>query len=60
MGNDRQAYLVLARGSAEVNGTKLGARDGAAVSGEEALTINADEQTEIVLVDVPAGPSWRG
>ncbi|MGE0657900.1 MAG: pirin family protein [Reyranellaceae bacterium] len=60
MGNDRQAYLVLARGSAEVNGTKLGARDGAAVSGEEALTIKADEQTEIVLVDVPAGPSWRG
>jgi redox-sensitive bicupin YhaK (pirin superfamily) len=59
MGKDRQAYLVLAKGSAEINGTKLGPRDGAAVSDEEALTIKAGEQTEIVLVDVPAGPSWR-
>ncbi|MBM3479936.1 MAG: pirin family protein [Alphaproteobacteria bacterium] len=50
------AYLVLARGAARVNGVALGARDGAAISGEEALAIEAGAgaDAELVLVDVAA------
>ena len=36
---DRHAWVHVARGSAAVNGTVLGEGDGAAVSGEEALTL---------------------
>ncbi len=49
----RGAYLVPAIGSVSVNGTKLATRDGAAISGESALVITADEASELVLVDVP-------
>lgn len=47
----RYAYLVLATGSADVNGTALATRDGAAVHDEEMIRITAKEDTEIVLVD---------
>ncbi len=48
----RAAYLVPAAGSVEVNGTKVGTRDGAAIAGEPVLTITAIEDTEMVLVEV--------
>lgn len=51
---DRYGYLVLAKGSAEVNGVQLGARDGAAVHDEKSIRITASEDTEIVLVDAAA------
>ena len=51
---DRYGYLVLAKGSAEVNGVQLAARDGAAVHGEPGLRITASEDSEIVLVDAAA------
>jgi len=47
----RHAYLVSARGEVEVNGLKLGARDGAAATDEPALTVTALEDAELVLVD---------
>jgi redox-sensitive bicupin YhaK (pirin superfamily) len=47
----RHAYLVLARGSVTVNGTALGARDGAAITGETTLSFTAVEEAEVVLVD---------
>jgi redox-sensitive bicupin YhaK (pirin superfamily) len=47
----RHAYLVAAKGSVEVNGTTLGPRDGAAITGEKRLTIRAIEDAELVLVD---------
>src|SRR3954451_1174126 len=47
----QRAYLVAATGSVTVNGVKLGTRDGAAVEGESALTITADEAAELVLVE---------
>ncbi len=47
----RHAYLVSARGSVEVNGVRLDPRDGAAVTGERALTITARDDAELVLVD---------
>jgi quercetin 2,3-dioxygenase len=47
----RHAYLVLAKGSVEINGVRLDARDGAAITGETLLHITANDDAEIVLVD---------
>jgi len=47
----RNLYLVPAVGSVEVNGVKVNARDGAAISNEARLTIKALEDSELVLVD---------
>jgi redox-sensitive bicupin YhaK (pirin superfamily) len=48
---DRHAYLVSAEGSVEVNGVRLDARDGAAITGETLLRITAINDAEVVLVD---------
>jgi redox-sensitive bicupin YhaK (pirin superfamily) len=50
----RAAYLVAARGAVSVNGVKLDARDGAAISDEAMLEITASEEAELVLVEVKA------
>ena len=47
----RHAYLVLAAGSADLNGLVLQARDGAAVRDENTLTVTALTDAELVLVD---------
>ena len=47
----RKAYLVPARGRADVNGHGLNARDGAAVRDEDEIVVTASEDAEIVLVD---------
>jgi len=47
----RHLYLVPAAGSVEVNGVRVNARDGAAISDETRLTITALEDSELVLVD---------
>ncbi len=47
----RHAYLVPAKGTVEVNGVRLEARDGAAVSDEAVLRVTALDDAEIVLVD---------
>jgi redox-sensitive bicupin YhaK (pirin superfamily) len=48
----RAAYLVLARGAVSVNGVEAGARDGIAIRAEDAITITASEDAELVMVDV--------
>ena len=53
LGEGRHAYLALAKGSAKVNGIELGPRDGAAISAEDAIRIEASDDAEIVLVDAP-------
>ena len=50
-GKARHLYLVPAAGSVEVNGIRVNARDGAAISDEAKLTIKALEDSELVLVD---------
>jgi redox-sensitive bicupin YhaK (pirin superfamily) len=47
----RHLYLVSAKGSVELNGVKVGARDGAAITGEAVLKVTALEDAELVLVD---------
>lgn len=51
LGKDRHAYLVPAVGAVEVNGVRLGARDGAAIKDVEVLRVTALEDAEVVLVD---------
>lgn len=50
---NRHAYLALARGEAVVNGVKLGPRDGVAIRDETEISVAADIDAEIVLVDAP-------
>lgn len=51
LGTTRRGYLVPAKGVVEVNGVRLNARDGAAIANEDALTVTAVNDAEIVLVD---------
>jgi redox-sensitive bicupin YhaK (pirin superfamily) len=51
LGADRHAYLVPAQGTIEVNGVRLDARDGAAITQEDVLRITAVNDAEIILVD---------
>ena len=54
LGATRRGYLVPARGSIEVNGIVLQARDGAAIANEAVLHVKALDDAEIVLVDSAA------
>ena len=51
IGASRHGYLTLAAGAVDLNGVRLNARDGAAISDEDTITITAAEDAEIVLVD---------
>ena len=53
LGRDRQTYLVAARGRIRINGHEAQARDGVAVRGEAAVTIEALDDAEILLADLP-------
>lgn len=48
---ERHAYLVPAIGKVEIDGITVKARDGAAITGLERITVKALEDTEVVLVD---------
>lgn len=47
----RHAYLGVAKGAVAVNGAPVNARDGAAIREVESITVTADADAEIVLVD---------
>ena len=51
IGRDHHAYIVPASGAIKINGVRIDARDGAAVTDETMLRITAIEDAEIVLVD---------
>jgi hypothetical protein len=48
----RAAYLVPAKGAVKVNGVALGERDGAGITDEPEVTITAEADAELVLVEV--------
>ena len=50
-GDGRMGYLVPASGAVEVNGTRIDARDGAAIRDEASIRVTALEDAELVLVD---------
>ena len=48
-----QAYILASVGSFSVNGTVMNQGDGAEVTGEPMLTIEAQSDAEIIIIDVP-------
>jgi redox-sensitive bicupin YhaK (pirin superfamily) len=48
----RYAYIHMAKGSAEVNGQRLSAGDGARVRDENTLTFSQGKQAEVLLFDL--------
>jgi quercetin 2,3-dioxygenase len=48
----RHAWLQVARGSLRVNGTELGAGDGAAISEEKEVCVEAKQPAEVLLFDL--------
>jgi redox-sensitive bicupin YhaK (pirin superfamily) len=49
---ERHAYVQVARGSVTLNGDKLAAGDGAAISQEKALELTGVEDAEVLLFDL--------
>lgn len=49
---DRHAYVHVARGSVELNGTKLEAGDGARLRKPEALQLAAGKDAEVLVFDL--------
>ena len=49
----RGGYLVPAAGAVEVNGVRVDARDGLAITDEEKIEIRALDDSELLLADVP-------
>jgi redox-sensitive bicupin YhaK (pirin superfamily) len=52
LGAGRHAWIQVASGEVDLNGTKLAAGDGAAASEERALSLRAGEASEILLFDL--------
>jgi len=53
LGAERHGYLVPATGAVEVNGTRIEARDGAAIADAAVVKVMAIEDSEVVMVDAP-------
>jgi redox-sensitive bicupin YhaK (pirin superfamily) len=49
----RHAYFFVINGDVELNGTKLASGDQARIADETALTIKADKDSELMLIDLP-------
>ena len=52
IGPNRHAWVHVARGSARLNGKVLAAGDGAAVSGEQTLTLVGEDAAEVLVFDL--------
>ena len=53
LGTGRRAYIVPARGEITINGKPAPERSGTAIANQEAVTITAVTEAEVVVVDVP-------
>lgn len=54
LGRGRQGYLVAAAGTLRVNGTLVKARDGVTITKEDQVALEALDDAEILLADLPA------
>jgi redox-sensitive bicupin YhaK (pirin superfamily) len=52
LGSGRHAWVHVARGAVDLNGQKLSAGDGAAVSDERALALQATDPAEVLVFDL--------
>jgi len=49
----RRAWVQVARGAIELNGEKLGAGDGASLSGERKIALEGAAPAEVLVFDLP-------
>ena len=49
----RKVWIQVVKGSVSINGTKATTADGLAIWDEQALSIHADSDSEILLFDLP-------
>lgn len=47
------AYIMVVEGAVEINGEKLGRRDAIGITDTETVKIKADEQSSLLIIDVP-------
>jgi len=52
LGDGRGAWIQVARGNVDVNGTKLSAGDGAAIEGERSIAITSSGDSEFLFFDL--------
>ena len=50
---ERRVWIQVVKGTVSVNGQKAGASDALAIWDETALSVHADEDSEILLFDLP-------
>jgi redox-sensitive bicupin YhaK (pirin superfamily) len=53
LGSGRKAYLFVIDGSVTVNGQKMQKQDAARIEDESRLAIQADKNSELILIDLP-------
>lgn len=53
LADGRQAYVHVARGSANINGQALSAGDALKISGQQSITVSQGNQSEVLLFDLP-------
>jgi redox-sensitive bicupin YhaK (pirin superfamily) len=51
--NGRAGYLYVISGSVQINGVGLTTGDAAKILAEPSITLSADEDTELIMVDIP-------
>jgi redox-sensitive bicupin YhaK (pirin superfamily) len=49
----RRIWIQVVKGEVSINGTKATTADGLAVWDEQALSVHADSESEILLFDLP-------
>jgi redox-sensitive bicupin YhaK (pirin superfamily) len=50
---NRRVWIQVVKGEVSINGTKATTADGLAVWDEQALSVHADSESEILLFDLP-------
>jgi hypothetical protein len=53
LSKDRKAYMFVIEGRVKLNSSMMETRDAAKVENESKLSIQADKQTELILLDLP-------
>ena len=50
---DRRVWIQVVKGEVSINGTKATTSDGLAIWDEQAISVHADSESEILLFDLP-------
>jgi redox-sensitive bicupin YhaK (pirin superfamily) len=54
IGDTRKIFVYITYGDLDINGTRLGTNDQARITSEKELLLCAHDDTDLILIDVPA------